>query len=143
MLEEDRLGPLEQQKNLEIRGGTETILLVDDDHFIRELGEEMLCRFGYRVVAASDGESALEIFREQKESISLVILDLIMPGMGGSKCLKELLKISPRARILVASGYSPDASTKGALEVGAAAFINKPYDNKQLLELVRKILDKK
>ena len=125
------------------KGGSETILLVDDEEFIRELGVDVLGQAGYTVLAASNGEQALDVYRCEGERIDLVILDLIMPGMGGSKCLKELLKISPRARILVASGYSPDASTKGALEVGAAAFINKPYDNKQLLELVRKILDKK
>ena len=72
----------------------------------------------------------------------MIILDLIMPGMAGSKGLAELRRISPQARVLIASGYSPDASTKGTLEAGAAGFINKPYDNKQLLDLVRKILDK-
>jgi DNA-binding NarL/FixJ family response regulator len=65
-----------------------------------------------------------------------------MPGMGGGKCLEGLLKIDPQAQILIASGYSPDASTKGTLEAGAAAFINKPYDTKKLLDLVRKVLDK-
>jgi PAS domain S-box-containing protein len=122
-------------------GGSETILLVDDEEFIRELGVDVLGQAGYKVLTASNGEQALEVYRRERESIDLVILDLIMPGMGGSKCLKELIKIGPQPRVLIASGYSPDASTKGALEAGAAAFINKPYDTKQLLELVRKILD--
>ena len=123
-------------------GGDETILLVDDEEFIRELGVDVLGQAGYTVLAASNGEKALEVFRREQAHIDLIILDLIMPGMGGSKCLEELLKIEPQARILIASGYSPDASTKGSLEAGAAGFINKPYDNKQLLELVRKILDR-
>ncbi|MCG6916926.1 MAG: PAS domain S-box protein [Deltaproteobacteria bacterium] len=122
-------------------GGSETILLVDDEEFIRELGVDVLGQAGYTVLTASNGEQALEIYRREGERIALVILDLIMPGMGGSKCLKELIKIGPQPRVLIASGYSPDASTKGALEAGAADFINKPYDTKQLLELVRKILD--
>ena len=123
-------------------GGYETILLVDDEEFIRELGVDVLGQAGYTVLTASNGEQALEVYRKEQAQIDLVILDLIMPGMGGGKCLEGLLKIDPRAQILIASGYSPDASTKGALEAGAAAFINKPYDTKQLLELVRKILDK-
>ena len=65
-----------------------------------------------------------------------------MPGMGGSKCLEELLEIDPQVQVLIASGYSPDPPTRGALEIGATGFINKPYDTKQLLELVRKILDR-
>jgi two-component system cell cycle sensor histidine kinase/response regulator CckA len=123
-------------------GGDETILLVDDEEFIRELGVDVLGQAGYTVLTASNGEQALEVYRNEQPHIDLIILDLIMPGMGGSKCLAELRKINSQARVLIASGYSPDASTKGTLEAGAAGFINKPYDNKQLLELVRKILDK-
>ena len=126
---------------MEIRGGTETILLVDDDHFIRELGEEMLCRFGYRVVAASDGESALEIFREQKESISLVILDLIMPGMGGHKCLEEILRLDPAQKVVIASGYSVNGRTSEALKAGARGYIKKPYEMRPMLKMVRQVLD--
>jgi signal transduction histidine kinase/CheY-like chemotaxis protein len=122
-------------------GGNETILLVDDEKFIRELGVDVLGQAGYTVLTASNGEQALEVYRREKERIDLVVLDLIMPGMGGSKCLEELRKITPEAKVLIASGYSLDASSKGALEAGAAVFINKPYDTKQLLELVRKILD--
>jgi two-component system cell cycle sensor histidine kinase/response regulator CckA len=123
-------------------GGDETILLVDDEEFIRELGVDVLGQAGYTVLTARNGEQALEVYRREQAQIDLIILDLIMPGMGGSKCLEELLKIGSKTRVLIASGYSPDASTKGALETGAAGFINKPYDTKQLLELVRKILDK-
>jgi PAS domain S-box-containing protein len=122
-------------------GGEETILLVDDEEFIRELMVDVLGQAGYTVLTAGNGEQALEVYRREQAQIDLIILDLIMPGMGGSKCLEELLKIGSQARVLIASGYSPDASTKGALETGAAGFINKPYDTKQLLELVRKILD--
>jgi two-component system cell cycle sensor histidine kinase/response regulator CckA len=131
-----------QESKFSAMGGCETILLVDDEKFIRELGVDVLGQAGYTVLTAGSGEQALEVYRKEQAQIDLVILDLIMPGIGGGKCLEGLLKIDPRAQILIASGYSPDASTKGALESGAAAFINKPYDTKQLLELVRKILDK-
>jgi PAS domain S-box-containing protein len=125
-----------------VMGGDETILLVDDEEFIRELGVDVLGQSGYTVLTASNGEQALEVYRREGERIDLVILDLIMPGMGGGKCLEGLLKIDPQAQVLIASGYSPDASTQGTLEAGAAAFINKPYDTKKLLDLVRKVLDK-
>ncbi|MCG6944458.1 MAG: PAS domain S-box protein [Deltaproteobacteria bacterium] len=125
------------------RGGKETILLVDDEEFIRELGADVLGRAGYTVLTASNGENALELYSQERTQIDLVILDLIMPGMGGSKCLEELLNIDPHARVLIASGYSPDGPTKGALDSGAKGFISKPYDTTQLLQLVRKILDGK
>ncbi|UCG22299.1 MAG: PAS domain S-box protein [Deltaproteobacteria bacterium] len=136
---EEAVEPLESKSP--VMGGDETILLVDDEKFIRELGVDVLGQAGYTVLTAGNGEQALEVYRKERDRVDLIILDLIMPGMGGSKCLEELLKIGPQARVLIASGYSPDASTKGALETGAAGFINKPYDTKQLLELVRKILD--
>jgi two-component system cell cycle sensor histidine kinase/response regulator CckA len=124
------------------RGGNETILLVDDEEFIRELGVDVLGRAGYTVLTASDGENALKLYRQERARIDLVILDLIMPGMGGRKCLEELLRIDPHTRVLISSGYSPDGPTKGALETGAKGFVSKPYDTTQLLQLVREILDR-
>ena len=132
-----------EESELAIIGGDETILLVDDERFIRELGMDVLGRAGYEVLTATDGESALELYRQECGQIDLVILDLIMPGMGGSKCLEELLKIDPHAQVLIASGYSPDGPTKGALEAGARGFVSKPYDTRQLLHLIRQILDRK
>jgi PAS domain S-box-containing protein len=126
-----------------VRGGNETILLVDDEEFIRELGVDVLGGAGYTVLTAGNGENALELYRQERARIDLVILDLIMPGMGGSKCLEELLKVDPETRVLIASGYSPDGPTKEALDTGAKGFVSKPYDTRQLLQLVRKILDDK
>ena len=125
-----------------IKGGSETILLVDDEEVIRELGKDVLARFGYTVLMASDGETALKIYREKKEEINLVILDIIMPGMGGRKCLEELLKMNPKSRIIIASGYSINGPAKEVLKAGAKGFISKPYDMRGMLQTVRKILDK-
>lgn len=122
-------------------GGSETILLVDDEESLRVLGEHMLKRFGYRVLTAFDGESALEIYRQKGRKIALVILDLIMPGMGGRKCLEDLLRIDPEARIIISSGYSINSSAGEALDAGALGFISKPYDIRQMLKVVRKVLD--
>jgi two-component system cell cycle sensor histidine kinase/response regulator CckA len=141
VIEENRVIGPDQQEIAEIRGGTETILLVDDEDSIRELGEEMLQRFGYTVFAAADGETALEIYRKKREHIALIILDLIMPGMGGQKCLEEILKIDAAQRVVIASGYSPNGSTRESLNRGAKGYIKKPYEMGPMLAMVREILD--
>jgi len=130
-----------KEEKVHIKGGNETILLVDDEEAIRELGKDILTRFGYTVLMASDGETALEIYRENKKEISLVILDIIMPGMGGRKCLEELLKINPELRIVIASGYSMNGPSKEVLKAGAKGFIGKPYNINQILKAVRETLD--
>ncbi|MBW2333696.1 MAG: PAS domain S-box protein [Deltaproteobacteria bacterium] len=137
--ETERVEPKEEK--FPIKGGNETILLVDDEEAIRELGKDIITRFGYTVLIASDGETALEIYRENKKEISLVILDIIMPGMGGRKCLEELLKINPELRIIIASGYSMNGPSKEVIKAGAKGFISKPYNINQILKAVRETLD--
>jgi PAS domain S-box-containing protein len=122
-------------------GGIETILVVDDESSIRELGQQILTQFGYKVITAVSGETALEIYRKEAERIDLVILDLIMPGMGGSKCLEKLLKINPQAKVLIATGFLPDEATMKSVEAEAEGFIHKPYDMRQILKAVREVLD--
>lgn len=122
-------------------GGSETILLVDDEGILRDIGKDILEKFGYTVLLAPDGETALEVYRENFEDISLVILDLIMPGMGGKRCLEEILKQDPQAKVVIASGYSINGRTREALDRGARAFVKKPYEVTQMLREVRKVLD--
>ncbi|MGD9971537.1 MAG: GAF domain-containing protein [Desulfatirhabdiaceae bacterium] len=125
-----------------LTGGTETILIVDDEADIRDLVSQMLGRYGYSVMAAASGEAALQRHAECDARIDLTILDLSMPGMGGFRCLQELLKMNSHAAILIASGYSVDAQITRSLESGAAGFIQKPYQMSELLNRVRDILDK-
>jgi PAS domain S-box-containing protein len=122
-------------------GGNETLLLVDDDEAILGLGSEALSEFGYTVLTASDGENALSLYRESPMKFDLVVLDLIMPGMGGKKCLEELLKINPIAKVVIASGYSFNGHAKEVLKMGASHFISKPYDINQMLKTVRCVLN--
>jgi PAS domain S-box-containing protein len=124
-----------------LSGGGETLMLVDDEEFVRDLGERILNRAGYKVITASNGSEALELYGKARSEIELVILDLIMPEMGGEACLKELLKIDPGAKILVASGYAADAATNTPLELGARDFVGKPFRFHELLGKVRKVLD--
>jgi two-component system, cell cycle sensor histidine kinase and response regulator CckA len=118
-----------------------TVLVVDDEEFVRELGARVLEKAGYTVLQASNGEEALEICKAQCERIDLVIMDLIMPGMGGRECLTELLRICPQLNVMIASGYSGDASVNECLNLGAKSFVNKPFRVQQLLEEVRSVLD--
>ena len=123
------------------RGGTETILLVDDEVFIRDMGRQILTEFGYTVIVATDGESALQLYEQERGRIDLVILDLIMPGIGGRKCLEKLLKINPKAKIIVVSGFSDLEPMKETVEAGAKGFIGKPYEMMGFLKVVREVLD--
>lgn len=93
------------------------------------------------VVSASNGEEALEIFAHQKDTIALVILDLIMPKMGGKDCLGKILEFDPKAKVLIASGQAGEASTKSVVGLGAKGFVAKPFRVKELLTQVRKTLD--
>jgi len=124
-----------------IRGGRETILLVDDEPSIRGIGTRFLSGVGYAVIAAPDGEEALEIFRARQEEIALVILDLSMPGMGGHRCLRELLSLAPRLKVIVATGYSRDGDLAETMSSGAAALLSKPFDKYEMLSTVRTVLD--
>jgi PAS domain S-box-containing protein len=123
------------------RGGDETILVVDDDPAVRHMATRMLNRSGYTVVTASTGEEALEIYASDGNGINLVVLDIGMPGMGGHKCLRELLKIAPEAKVIIASGYSANGQLKETLAAGAAGYVPKPYESKDLLNTVRRVLD--
>ncbi|MBM4341448.1 MAG: PAS domain S-box protein [Deltaproteobacteria bacterium] len=135
-------GVEEWREDKELKGGSETILLVDDEEPIRNLGEQIFAKHGYTVLKVSDGESALKLYQEKKGEIALVVLDLIMPGMGGKKCLEELLQINPEVKVVITSGYSPDGSHKTFLEGGAKNFISKPFNMKEMLQVVREVLDK-
>ena len=123
------------------KGGDETILVVDDEEYIRELVVELLTDAGYKVLTATDGEGALKLYGKKQRNIDLIILDLVIPGMGGKKCYEEILKVNPRAKILIVSGYSANGPGKDAIEAGAKAFVGKPFDVSHLLETIREILD--
>ncbi|MBE0556007.1 MAG: response regulator [Proteobacteria bacterium] len=123
------------------RGGDETILLVDDEQSIRTVASAALQRLGYRVPTGASGEEALDVIGRTGEEIALTVLDLGMPGMGGQKCLQEIRKSNPSAKVLIASGYSMNGHVKQSLEAGAAGYIAKPYRINVLLRKVREILD--
>jgi len=118
--------------------GNGTVLLVDDEETIREIGSEMLRELGFQVVTANNGRHALEIFRE-RDDISIVILDLTMPQMDGEQAFKELRRIRPGIRVIMSSGYNEQEVTQKLAGEGLAGFIQKPYKLSTISESMRKL----
>jgi signal transduction histidine kinase/CheY-like chemotaxis protein len=131
----------EARKPRELRKGNETILLVDDEDITVEVGEEILVELGYAVITARNGLEALAAYKENAQKIDMVILDMIMPDMGGGKTYDELKKINPNIRVLLSSGYSISGEASEILARGCNDFIQKPFNMKQLSEKMRGILD--
>jgi len=121
--------------------GTETILLVDDEMFLLDVGQQMLKKMGHTVLKAESGEKAIETYRENKHEIDLVILDMIMPGMGGAETYERLKKINSNVKVLLSSGYSLSGKAAEILERGCNGFIQKPFRLKKLSQKIRSILD--
>jgi PAS domain S-box-containing protein len=134
-------GDLSQGAPAPLPRGSETILLVDDEEALRNLGAAYLGELGYQVVSARGGEEALEIYQARAVEIALVALDLGMPGMGGQKCLKALLALNPQVKVVVVSGYTAHAQVQESLDSGAKAFVAKPYGQADLAGTVRQVLD--
>lgn len=122
-------------------GGTETILIVDDEPEIREMGSQLLTALGYGTIVAEDGEVACRIFRERGEEIRLVLLDIIMPKMGGRETFHNLRRLRPGVPVLLSSGYSVEGLAQKILDEGANGFIQKPYGLPDLARMIRAILD--
>jgi len=121
--------------------GTETVLLVDDEKMITDVGEKILKCLGYNVYLANDGKEALEVYKENKENIDMVILDMVMPGIGGGETYDRMKKINPDINVLLSSGYSIDGEAKEILERGCNGFIHKPFRMNALSQKLRAILD--
>jgi CheY-like chemotaxis protein len=121
--------------------GSERLLLVDDEEVIREVGQKQLERLGYQVSLAQNGQEALERFAEQRAAIDLVILDMIMPGMGGGETFDRLRAIDPRVKVLLCSGYSLEGQAARIMERGCNGFIQKPFSLDALSNKLRELLD--
>jgi len=121
--------------------GTETVLLVDDEKLILDIGGQMLRSLGYTVFTAGDGKEAIEIYARKKSEIDIIILDIIMPGMGGSEIFDRLIEIDPDACVLLSSGYSIEGQALDIIKKGSRGFIQKPFDLRGLSIKMRDILD--
>ena len=126
----------------EVLKGTETVLFVDDEGMIIDVGREILKTLGYQVLLARGGKEAIEVYKANKDRIDMVILDMIMPDMGGGETYDLLKEINPQIKVLLSSGYSIDGQAQEIMERGCNGFIQKPFDVKQLSAKIRKILKK-
>jgi PAS domain S-box-containing protein len=125
------------------KGGEELILVVDDEDSIRSLAEEMLESGGYKVLLAENGLEAAEIYEKRGKEIGLVILDMVMPKMGGREAFLKLKAMDPEVKALLSTGYSQDGKTQTILDSGVKGFLQKPYRLNALLSKVRSVLDMK
>jgi len=125
-----------------LQKGSETVLLVDDEEEIANIGKNFLEKLGYKPLIARNGLEAVEIFRLYKDEISLVVLDLIMPEMSGKEAFVEIKNIQENAKILISTGYAVDDTIEGFLNQGCHGFLQKPFSMIEFSSALRKILDK-
>jgi two-component system, cell cycle sensor histidine kinase and response regulator CckA len=125
-----------------IKGGRETVLVIDDEEMILNMAASLLEHFGYKCLTACNGVEGLEIYKTQGKKIDLVLLDIVMPRMSGPEVLREIMKINPGARVIMSSGFSIQ-SEKELLDNGVMAFVSKPYPTRILVQTIREVLDRK
>lgn len=123
-------------------GGTETILVAEDEQVVRDLTKAVLEKFGYKVIAAEDGEDAIRKFKEHKEGIQLLLLDVIMPRKNGKEVYEEIKKIAPGIKAIFLSGYTANLIHKKGILDDGLDFILKPVSPKALLGKVREVLER-
>ncbi|HBF33346.1 TPA: hybrid sensor histidine kinase/response regulator, partial [Candidatus Sumerlaeota bacterium] len=124
-----------------MRGGNETILLVDDEEAVLKAAAGMLATLGYRVVTANDGEAALRVFQERPHAIDLVLTDIAMPNLHGRAAAKAMRMVKPGQRFLFTSGYTDEQQIDALNQDGFQHFIGKPYSMIDLQAAIRASLD--
>ncbi len=127
----------------EVIEGTGTVLLVDDEEMILEVGRDLLEAIGYRVLLSRGGKKAIEIYERNRGEIDIVVLDMVMPNMGGGKVYDRMKEIDPNVKVLLSSGYSIDGEATEILKRGCNGFIQKPFSMKVLSGKIKEIMDRK
>ena len=132
---------LSPQVSAQPAGGSETILLVEDDASVRILLRDALRKLGYRVIEAKQGLEACLLASQELDRLDLLLTDMVMPGMGGRELAQHLMTIKPELRILFMSGFTDDVGILAGHEQGTSGFLQKPFTPELLARTVRKILD--
>jgi CheY-like chemotaxis protein len=136
-----KAAPAQQEEPSALPRGTETVLLVEDEASLRELLQEGLESNGYSVLVAREGAEALQIAARHTGTISIIVTDVIMPGMAGPKIVELVAMTRPEIKVLYISGYSDEAVTRHGLIGPGRAFLSKPFGFDVLLRKVRECLD--
>ncbi len=126
-----------------LQSGTETILLVEDDETVRGLTGTILKHFGYNVIEAVNGISALQSFIENRDQVKMIVTDVVMPGMNGAVLAEQIQRISPDIRVLMISGYVGESITQESLLDARINFLQKPFDPNLFAKRVRELLDRR
>jgi PAS domain S-box-containing protein len=126
-----------------IVGGSETILIAEDNESVREIACEVLKEYGYKVIEALDGKDALSKFCDYKNMIGLIIIDVVMPRMNGCELYTEITRLKPGMKVIFSSGYSEGVMPEGMKGLKGLPVLSKPFVPDQLLRSVRKVLDGK
>ncbi len=121
--------------------GSGTILLVDDEKMVAEVGSQMVERLGYNVFTANSGKDAISFFRDNHGKVDLVILDMIMPEMGGKEVFDALRQIHSRVKIILSSGYSLNGRANDIMNQGCKGFIQKPFSMQELADKIKEVLN--
>ncbi len=122
--------------------GTGTVLVVDDEDEVLEIAKELLEAMGYRVISAKDGKGAVEVYKKNRDDINIVVLDMVMPNMGGGEAYDRMKEINPDIKVLLSSGFSIDGEATEIMERGCDGFIQKPFKMKDFSEKIMEILNK-
>jgi two-component system, cell cycle sensor histidine kinase and response regulator CckA len=125
----------------EFFGGNEGILLVDDEALLIDVGTQMMEKLGYTVFTAMNGQTAIDAYTSKQDMIQMVVLDMMMPDMGGRDVYESLKEINSGVRVLLSSGYSVDGEAAEIMGLGCDGFIQKPFNLKHLSIKIREILD--
>ena len=118
-----------------------TVLLVDDEEIILEVSKALLEELGYRVIIARDGREAIEVYRKYQKDIDIILLDMVMPVMGGGAAYDRIKEINSNIKVLLSSGYSIDGQATKILERGCDGFIQKPFNMNELAKKIREIME--
>ena len=122
--------------------GTGTVLVVDDEDEVLEIAKDLLEAMGYRVIKAKDGKGAVEVYKKNQDDINIVVLDMVMPNMGGGEAYDRMKEINPDIKVLLSSGFSIDGEATEIMERGCDGFIHKPFKMKDFSEKIMEILNK-
>ncbi|HEX9020259.1 MAG TPA: PAS domain S-box protein [Nitrospirota bacterium] len=128
---------------IDLRRGSETILVVDDEPAITDLARQILRRYGYSVLTAGEGREAVELYQQRRGEIAAVLLDMVMPGMDGRDVFARLRAINPYVKVIASSGYGQDRDADDLLKQGAAGFVQKPYRIAELVRVVGDVVENK
>ena len=137
----DKVVEKEKKPDPSILKGTETILLVDDEKMIIDVGSQLLETLGYHVITCLNAKDAIDIYNNNQEKIAIVILDMIMPGMGAKEIYSRLKEKNTEIKVLLSSGYSLSGRAEEILAMGCNGFIQKPFRREELSQKIRQILD--